>query len=99
MPLTDVSSYLCTSISVVLTPTLGYRWFKKNAGWQEEWKDLALRKIRQRWVADYKPKPRVLPRMFSATFPPDPPATSSNVCMLGFLITLSFRFAASFADY
>jgi len=34
--------------SLVLTPTLGYRWFKKNAAWPEEWKDLPLKKIRER---------------------------------------------------
>ena len=30
---------------VVLTPTKTYRWFKKNSGWEEEWKQFPLDKL------------------------------------------------------
>jgi hypothetical protein len=40
----------------VLTPTKTYRWFKKNSGWQEAWKQMPLDKLHRRWVTDYKPK-------------------------------------------
>jgi len=37
-----------------------------------------LKKIRERWAADYKPKPPAPSKTLSAIFPPDSPATSSN---------------------
>ncbi|KAF9506096.1 hypothetical protein BS47DRAFT_1399759 [Hydnum rufescens UP504] len=70
--------------SVVLTPTLGYQWFKKNNGWPEAWKQLPLMKIHQQWATNYKPKLPASPKTFSIVFPPELPATSSNVCMLAF---------------
>src|SRR5260221_6956986 len=74
--------------SVVLTPTLCYWWFKKNPGWLEEWKDLPLKKIHEQWATDYKPKPHVPPKTLSAIFPPDSPATLSNVHTLAFVTML-----------
>ncbi|KAF8325069.1 uncharacterized protein EI90DRAFT_2891872, partial [Cantharellus anzutake] len=44
-------------IATILTPTKTYRWFKKNVGWAEEWKQMPLNKLRHRWVITYKPKP------------------------------------------
>ena len=77
---------------VVLTPTLRYRWFKRNPGWLKEWKDLPLKKIQERWAVDYKPKPLAPPKTFSAPFPPESPATSSNVCMLALSLHHLFPF-------
>ena len=66
---------------VVLTPTKTYRWFKKNSGWEEEWKQFPLDKLHRRWVMDYKPKPaaKVPPVFNSSAVPTD---TSSNVVVL-----------------
>src|SRR5260370_41261704 len=65
------------AIATILTPTLGYWWFRKNVGWLEEWKDLPLKKIREWWATNYKPKP-CAPKMLLAAFPLDSPATLSN---------------------
>jgi hypothetical protein len=46
----------------VLTPTKTYRWFRKNAGWADEWKRMPLDKLRHRWVLNYKPKPKPQPK-------------------------------------
>ena len=71
MPLNINSHFAHIFTSVVLTPTLGYRWFKKNAGWLEEWKDLPLKKIRERRTIDYMPKPCAPPKTLSAAFLPE----------------------------
>jgi hypothetical protein len=61
--------------SAVLTPTLTYKWFKKNPGWPEGWKSIPLRKVRERWAETYKPKPPVK----KATATPTAPVGSLNV--------------------
>ena len=54
----DSCNIHCSPLHAVLTPTKTYRWFRKNAGWPEEWKQMPLEKLRHRWVANYKPKPQ-----------------------------------------
>jgi len=75
----------------VLTPTKTYRWFKKNSGWQEDWKQMPLDKLHHRWVTDYKPKPapaKVPPVFSSNAVPAD---VSSNVVVLIYLQFLGTR--------
>lgn len=60
-----------------LMPTLTYKWFKKNPGWPEHWKDIPLRKVQERWTETYKPKPTVK----KATATPTAPVGSLNVRM------------------
>ena len=61
-------------LHAVLTPTKMYCWFKKNAGWHEEWKQALLDMLHCWWLTDYKPKPerRASPRSNPASHEPEP---------------------------
>lgn len=95
----------CCTVSIayfftfaVLTPTKTYCWFKKNSGWQEDWKQMPLNKLHHRWVTGYKPKPapgapaKVLPIFNSNTVPAD---ASSNVIVLIYISRCGYELTSS----
>ena len=71
----------------VLTPTKTYRWFRKNSGWQEDWKQMPLDKLCRRWIREYKPTAKVKdPLPFNSR---TVPGLLLNVC--GYICLWSYK--------
>lgn len=78
---------ILTTFNIALDPTKTAKWFKRNDGWAQSWKNDALEKVHHRWEQSYKPKATSqAPYVPASSSYPEPESPSINVIDSVFMI-------------